>query len=77
MDNPDSTLISCFTALHIILLIPTNVLYNSHALLRKAEGTQVLPPPSLYRLGWESPRNTKLVMTILAKKRIKIIFKSK
>lgn len=74
MDNPDSTLISCFTALHIILLIPTNVLCNSHALLRKAEGIQVLPPPSLYRLGWESPRNTKLVMTILAKKKDKNYF---
>lgn len=33
LDNPYSALMNCFTALHIILLIPTNLLYNVNALL--------------------------------------------
>lgn len=69
MDKPDSTLISCFTALHIILLIPTNLSCNSNALLKNAERVQrFCLHLAFYYLGWESSQNTQSNMPVLPKK---------
>ena len=77
MDKPDSTLISCFTALHIILLIPTNLSCNSNALLKNAERVQrFFLHLAFYSLGWESPQNTQSNMPVLPKKDKICVFKS-
>lgn len=68
MDKPGSTLISCFTALHIILLIPTNLSCNNNVLLKNAERVQrFCLHLAFYSLRWESSQNTQSNMPVLPK----------